>query len=250
MYGYKGPRSLFRRFEILRYVTKLPRDWRVLDIGAGALGLAVDLAQHFSHVTAMDLSENIYTYAKGIPDHLHNKIRVLNGDFLTSSLDETFDVIVACEVLEHIDQEQTFVERMGTYLNPGGCLIISVPAHMKYWSKHDELVGHLRRYSRSDLEEVARWIKPSEYQIIAYGYPWVNLLRLIRVQTAERLLKEHLDLAAEERTIRSGQLDPTLNHINLIFNTCIIWPFALLSTVFNSRNLSEAYLLFARKVSS
>lgn len=247
MYGYKGPRSLFRRFEILRYVRKLPEDWRVLEIGAGGLGLTVDLGQHFRHVTAIDLSENIHTYAKGIPDHLQDKIRVLDGDFFVSLSNETFDVVVACEVLEHIEQEQVFVEKMVGHLNPGGCLIISVPAHMKYWSKHDELVGHVRRYSRSDLEKVAGWMETSQYQIVGYGFPWINLLRLVRVQTATLILKDRTDLSAGERTAKSGQLDAQLGLINRIVNPYTIWPFAQLSTLFNSRDWSEGYLLFARK---
>jgi hypothetical protein len=43
---------------------------------------------------------------------------------------------------------------------PGGHLVVSVPAHPRLWSRHDEVNGHRRRYTRKTLRasaEAAGW---------------------------------------------------------------------------------------------
>lgn len=247
MLNYTGPRGLFREAEIMRTVQNLPGDGTVLEIGAGKMSLTFKLANHFSRVTAIDLSPNIHSLAGAAPASLRAKIDTAHGDFLTMPLEGQFDLIVACEVLEHVPEEQAFIERIDGLLKPGGMMIISVPAHMKFWSRHDDLVGHLRRYSRADLENVARWLPHDQIRIIAYGYPWINLLRIFRVKLAGILLKEHEQHTVEERTIASGQLHPQLRLLNLVVNPFTVAPFALFSRLFNHTDYSDGYLLFVRK---
>jgi hypothetical protein len=38
---------------------------------------------------------------------------------------------------------------------PGGRLVVSVPAHPRLWSRHDEVNGHRRRYTRRSLTAAA-----------------------------------------------------------------------------------------------
>ncbi len=247
MSSYTGPRGLFRQIEIMRHVRQLPRDWQVLEVGAGKLGLTLELARHFDHVTAIDLSPSIHTFASQAPPDLRPRITTYHGDFLTVPFTERFDIIVACEVLEHVAEEAAFVGRMAALLAPGGMLIISVPAHMKFWSRHDELVGHLRRYERSDLERVAGWIPHDERRIVGYGYPWINLLRGVRILTSSVLLRQQTDQTTVERTIASGQLHPRLKWLNFVVNNVTLAPFAWVSTLFSDTDASDGYLLFLRK---
>ena len=44
----------------------------------------------------------------------------------------SYDVVIACEVLEHLEEDQSAFEEWSRYLKEG-VLIISVPAHMKRW---------------------------------------------------------------------------------------------------------------------
>jgi len=247
VYGHRGPRALFRRYEILRWVSACPRDWRVLEIGAGSLGLTVDLAQRFAHVTAIDLSDTLEATAATIPEPIRRKIEVITGDFMALEQLETFDLIVLCEVLEHIEDERPFLQKMARLLNPGGHIVISVPAHMKYWSRHDELVGHQRRYSRADLLRVVEILEPDDYQIVSYGFPWVNLLWRVRVWTAGMLLKDFDALSPADRTTKSGQMTWFLKLANYILNPYTVAPLAFISRAFRSRDWSEGYLLFASK---
>jgi SAM-dependent methyltransferase len=64
---------------------------------------------------------------------------------------ERFDLIVMHDVLEHIDQEGAALDTIVKMLNPGGHLILTVPALDYLYGRHDEQLGHFRRYSKTTL---------------------------------------------------------------------------------------------------
>jgi len=55
------------------------------------------------------------------------------------------------DVLEHLDDPRKCLEETKRVTRPGGLVMITVPAHRWLWSRHDEVVGHKRRYSSSTL---------------------------------------------------------------------------------------------------
>jgi len=61
------------------------------------------------------------------------------------------DVIVMHDVLEHIKDEDSTVDRIATLLKPRGVLVLSVPAMPSLFGYHDEQLGHHRRYTRRTL---------------------------------------------------------------------------------------------------
>ena len=67
------------------------------------------------------------------------------------SLKSTYDGLFLFDVLEHLDNDQDFVKACLHHLKPGGLIYINVPSREELRSKYDTLVGHVRRYSLSDL---------------------------------------------------------------------------------------------------
>ncbi len=63
-----------------------------------------------------------------------------------------FDVIGAFDVLEHVREDETVLNQIWRAVVPGGGLLLTVPQHGFLWSQQDELAGHVRRYSRKDVE--------------------------------------------------------------------------------------------------
>ena len=59
--------------------------------------------------------------------------------------------MVLFDVIEHIDDTGTFLQSVLYHLKPGGWLFINVPAFDSLSSSFDEVVGHLRRYSKPSL---------------------------------------------------------------------------------------------------
>ena len=58
-------------------------------------------------------------------------------------------------VLEHIKDDKLEIQNALNKLNPGGHLIILVPAHQKIYSKLDKAVGHYKRYEINFFKENA-----------------------------------------------------------------------------------------------
>jgi SAM-dependent methyltransferase len=62
--------------------------------------------------------------------------------------DASFEVVSAFDVLEHCEPEDVALGELHRVLEPGGRLLVSVPAYEWAWSDHDVANGHHRRYTR------------------------------------------------------------------------------------------------------
>jgi len=71
------------------------------------------------------------------------------------SLKSVYDGLFLFDVLEHVDNDQDFLKACLHHLKPGGLIYINVPSREELRSKYDTLVGHVRRYSLSDLVSLA-----------------------------------------------------------------------------------------------
>jgi SAM-dependent methyltransferase len=66
-----------------------------------------------------------------------------------------FDVIFLFDVIEHIVDEQAFLDAVRFHLAPGGALIVNVPAGNWAFSPYDVAAGHVRRYDAASLRASA-----------------------------------------------------------------------------------------------
>jgi hypothetical protein len=84
------------------------------------------------------------------------------------------DVLLLLDVLEHDANDQTTLhEALGTCLRSGGWLLMSVPAHAFLFSRHDEKLGHKRRYSSAALRQLAL---NEDMAIVEQGQVFASLL--------------------------------------------------------------------------
>ena len=68
--------------------------------------------------------------------------------------EESLDLVVAFDVLEHILDHDAAVADVHRVLRPGGTFLVAVPADPRLWSEHDVAVDHVRRYTRVTLRDV------------------------------------------------------------------------------------------------
>jgi SAM-dependent methyltransferase len=71
------------------------------------------------------------------------------------SLHERFDLIFLFDILEHITEEDPFLQAVLFHLAPGGSLVMNVPAGQWAFSPYDEAAGHVRRYSIEMMRQTA-----------------------------------------------------------------------------------------------
>lgn len=64
---------------------------------------------------------------------------------------QRFDTILYLDVIEHIEDSKAELQRAHDLLNPGGKLLILVPAFMFLYSDFDKAIGHFRRYDKPML---------------------------------------------------------------------------------------------------
>ncbi|WP_262850185.1 class I SAM-dependent methyltransferase [Mumia quercus] len=119
---------------------------RALDIGAGAGGNTRVVEAAGWQATALEYSDEGVALAK------ERGLDVVQGDARDIPFpDDHFGLVVAYDVLEHIEEDERVVEEIARVAGPGAKVLIAVPADPRLWSAHDEAVGHVRRYTRATL---------------------------------------------------------------------------------------------------
>ena len=91
--------------------------WDVLKEHAGSLS-GIDLP------TAGDAAETQLGLAR---EHLASDERIVSGNMETHDFGRAFDVITACDVLEHVSNQGSFLCNIRRHLNPQGRLILTTP---------------------------------------------------------------------------------------------------------------------------
>jgi SAM-dependent methyltransferase len=67
--------------------------------------------------------------------------------------DDTFDLVCAFDIVEHVDDDDGALSELSRVAKPGGTLLLSVPLHPSHWTAFDDFVGHRRRYQPGQLLE-------------------------------------------------------------------------------------------------
>ncbi|HSX47302.1 MAG TPA: methyltransferase domain-containing protein [Patescibacteria group bacterium] len=246
MATYNAPRYLFRRYTILSLVK--PNN-KFLEIGAGNLKLSQDLCNYFNKGLAVDFEPGVKKIFSDLPVKIKKKLEIKIGDFFKLSDKESFDCIIACEVMEHIEDDLDFLSKVNIRLKKGGQVIISVPAKDKYWTIHDEVVGHFRRYNKKQLLNIMEKSGFKDVKVYSYGFPFINILWVARAMHGKQQSKQKKSWSKEQQTKKSGisQIPKKYDFLGLFFNKYTFYPLNLISSLFNNFDLSEGYILVATK---
>lgn len=99
-------------------------------------------------------------------------IRLIHGDFLKLKI--KINLIFMLNVLEHIEDDISFLAKANSLLLKGGILVIAIPANSKTYGFADINAGHYRRYDRREIEEKLKNIGFKIDEIFSVGFPVCN----------------------------------------------------------------------------
>ncbi|CAD6879863.1 FIG01152107: hypothetical protein [Methylomonas albis] len=145
---FVGRRKLFS--SIIRALA-IPATAKILDLGTSTgtnLRMLRDLG--FTNVRGLDFCEEAIHWCreKGLG-------QVDQGDICDiPSQDNVYDLVLATDVIEHVEDDNKAISEAYRVLKPGGVAIVTVPAFSFLWGIQDSVSHHKRRYTRGQLENI------------------------------------------------------------------------------------------------
>lgn len=127
---------------------------------------------------------------------------------------DTFDVIGAFDVIEHIEEDDAVLHEMHRAATKGGGVILTVPQHEVLWSAADAIAHHKRRYRRRDL---VRKMRGAGFDVLR-ATSFVSLLLPALIASRVRL-RSYEDAVAELKLPR--WLDAALQGVMTVERSAI-----------------------------
>ena len=154
---------------------------RGLDVGCGTgsnFGILAPYGRFFG--------TEVVREALGEPGQLRPRpVALARGEALPFG-DGTLGMCTMFDVLEHVEDEARMLGEIRRVLQPGGWILLSVPAYMFLWSDHDVSLRHFRRYDRGGLKRalVAAGLRPLRitYAMASILPPVAIVRRLLRAR--------------------------------------------------------------------
>jgi 2-polyprenyl-3-methyl-5-hydroxy-6-metoxy-1,4-benzoquinol methylase len=198
-------RSRNRLFKsiVKRFLAK-DRKTKLLEIGCGNGGFIKKIAEDKNiEVTGSEIYVKGLSYArKSLPD-----VNFIQFDVSQGILGESYDMILAFDVLEHIEKDIDAMSNIKNMLSAGGKLIVSVPQHMFLWSSLDEIVKHKRRYSRSEMLDKLRASGLEISYCTSFVFALFPLMVVSRIFDRRRTNSQSDEAAFEKKVSFSGTLN-------------------------------------------
>jgi SAM-dependent methyltransferase len=159
----------------------LPRDAKILDVGTSTgtnLRLLRDLG--FTRITGVDQSPVAIQFCadKGLG-------QVKLGDVCALPFpDQSFDLILATDIIEHVADDLVALRELHRVLKPGQPLLLTVPAFPILWGLQDQVSHHKRRYRLRQLLK-----KLDQAKLSAQRHFYFNYLLFLPILTARQLMR-------------------------------------------------------------
>ncbi len=158
------------RLEILKIQVKAlfpnRNDLKILNIGV-ATGATSIMLEAFGTVKSVEYDEVCYQFVK---EKLNIDIEL--GSILELKFEnETYDLVCAFDVIEHVADDYLACSEMKRVCKTGGIVLVTVPAFSSLWSHHDVINHHFKRYKTNELKQL--FSKNGEIQFLSYFNSWL-----------------------------------------------------------------------------
>jgi SAM-dependent methyltransferase len=121
----------------------------IYDLGCGT-GHNLIMLQDLGNATGIDMSPDALAYARQLGCR-----STLQGDLYDLPVaDDAADVVVASDILEHLDDDARGASEIRRVLKGQGegVAVVTVPAFQWLWGTQDDVSHHKRRYTKGELK--------------------------------------------------------------------------------------------------
>lgn len=212
---YQGRADVVRRV-LSRFSRRTSASAHILDLGAGYGGMANLLAQFGT----LDGVEPDATARARLGDRGY---RSAWPDMQAIPHSERFDLVALLDVLEHVEDDFALLQDVRMRMQPGGQVIITVPAYQFLFGEHDAVCHHFRRYTEGRLRAM---VMRAGFEVVYGGYWNMTLLlptiplRLLGFSGDQSLV--HTNLATWIMRLIVRTESRVIPHVRLPFGTSIV----------------------------
>lgn len=199
---FEGRRRLLGR--LLTDLAPKPA-WRVLDVGAGTgANLPVLESLGVGSVIGCDLSVDALRHARRASRTVPVRADACQLPFTSGSI----DLLIATDVIEHLDDDRGALQEFARVLRPGGHFVVTVPAFRSLWGPQDIVAHHRRRYRRETLLPL---FQPAGLRVAKCFY--FNYLLFAPIWVARKLLLALRVPVSSENAINGRLLNAVLTRV-------------------------------------
>jgi SAM-dependent methyltransferase len=163
---------------------QLPERARLLDVGCGTGGASLVLSR-YGDAVALDRAPESFRLSLDRP-YRHRVVG--SADQPLPFADQSFDVVCALDILEHLDDDAACTRELYRVCKRGGVAIVFVPAFQMLWGYNDDYSHHRRRYTRPQLEAL---LHRAGFSVEAAGYfNMILFLPTLAARVAQRMLPQ------------------------------------------------------------
>lgn len=162
---------------------------KTLEIGSGIGNISRYFIENGDEIYLSDIRDQYLKLLKSkFPDNEVIKIDLVDPDFdeKHSKLFESFELVFALNVIEHIQDDKKALINLSKLLKPNGFIYILVPAHQILFNNFDKTLFHYRRYNKTKLIDAfpnAIKIKKSWYFNFAGIFGWFIVGKILNKKT-------------------------------------------------------------------
>ena len=150
---------------------------RVLEVACGRGGFVRELARAGARVTGCDFSTSALRAAstKLRAADCQPRAGLVQGDAQNLPFaDNSFDLVISCETIEHLPDVQSAMREMHRVTRPGGKLFLTTPNHANFMGLY-ELYSLVRHPSRKDdqpfdrrqwFPQILGWVRRAGWTIL------------------------------------------------------------------------------------
>jgi 2-polyprenyl-3-methyl-5-hydroxy-6-metoxy-1,4-benzoquinol methylase len=153
---------------VLKLIKNIPIN-HILDIGAGSGFFSKQLLLR-TDANQADCIDKSYNFEK---EEITGSKKI---NFWKQFKKSNADFVLLMDILEHIENDASFLKEQILKTSPGAYFLITVPAYSFLWSGHDEFLEHKRRYTLKKLESL---VKDSGLQIEKTAYYFGLILPIV-----------------------------------------------------------------------